>query len=84
MTVQAPVPPVTQLAVPPGEKLPLTVTLAMGANGELTSRTVTAACARQFFPFLNELPERPVTAICTLAGSAAVSVPIEYSSRFGE
>ena len=57
--VQLPLLPVTQLAVPPGAKLPLTVALATAAHGVVPgagSPTVTVAVARQPFLKLLALP----------------------------
>jgi len=73
VSVQVPLVSVTQLAVPPGTKLPLTVAFAMAVL-EPTSRTVAVARARQFLPFLLQVPVNDLTA--TTAGAGAVGVPV--------
>ena len=61
LIMQLPVVPVTQLLVPPGTKLPLTV--ALGTTALVwVSRIVTMTLACQFFPVLIALPDRDFTA----------------------
>ena len=72
LMVQMPVLAVTQLAEPPGEKLPLTVAFATIAL-VLMSRIVTAAYARQLAPLLAEFPDRDLTA--TTCFSASFGAP---------
>ena len=72
LMVQPPVLAVTQLATPPGTKLPLTVTFGT-TDEEVRSRIVTVAYARQPLPCFAELPVRDFTAICWFA--ACVGAP---------
>ena len=67
LMVQLPVLAVTQLATPPGTKLPLTVTLGTTAE-EVTSRIVTVAYARQPLFCFVDWPVRDFTAMCWFAG----------------
>ena len=83
LMVQLPVLAVTQLATPPGTKLPLTVTLGTNAK-EVRSRIVTVAYARQPEFCFADLPVRDCTAICCVAGCVGAPAASEKTSRFGE
>src|SRR5512133_1402325 len=84
VSVQVPVLAVVHDALPPAEKLPETVALAMFAP-VFTSRTVTAADARQLPPERAELPDMDLNATVCDAGWGAGALPAsENSSRFGE
>lgn len=61
LMLQLPALPVTQLAVPPGEKLPLTVAFATPAL-VVTLRIVTVATACQLLLVMVALPTRDLTA----------------------
>jgi hypothetical protein len=77
VNVQLPVAPVTQLAVPPGEKLPATVAPETVVP-LLTSRTVTTAEALQLPPVLAALPAMDLIATVFAVGAgAALPLPSE-------
>ncbi len=79
--VQLPVLAVTQLSVPPGTKLPVTVALAKLAL-LFTSRTVAVTCARQLVPDLLDFPVR--LRMATVFGATGALLANEYTKRFGE
>ena len=68
LSLQLPVLPVRQLALPPGLKLPLTVALATAAT-VLVLYMLTVALAVQFLRVLDAEPLIDCTAIVALAGS---------------
>ena len=79
--VQLPVLVVTQLSVPPGTKLPVTVAPAT-VKLLLRSRTVAVTCARQPVPALLDLPVRLLMA--TVFSTAGALLASENSKRLGE
>lgn len=83
VSVQLPVLAVTQLTVPPGEKVARTVALATAAL-VLMLRIAAVACARQSRPALIACPLRDFTAITGLGASVGLPPASVYSSRLGE
>ena len=83
LKVQFPVVLVTQEAVPPGKKLPLTVAFATNAP-VFMSRIVTLTLARQFLPILVDIPVSDLTATTVLSGSVGEPAASEYTKRFLE
>ena len=83
MSLQLPVLAVTQLFVPPGLKLPLTVALATAAP-VLTSRMETVEPAVQLVFFLVDEATIDLTATTCFATLAGAPVASEYASRLGE
>lgn len=76
VSVQLPVLPVTQLPLPPGEKLPDTVALATAAP-LLMSRTVTTAEARQLLRDELALPAMDFTAtVWAVCAGGAILPPL--------
>ncbi len=83
--LHAPVLPVWQLAMPPTEKLPLTVALATAAP-VLILRIVTVALAFQLElkPLLEPQPVIDFTATACTGGSVGAPAASEKTSRLGE
>ena len=83
VNLQAPMLVVTQFALPPGEKLPLTLAPAT-TEPVLRSRIVTVALAFQLAPLLAALPTMDFTATNWASGSVGAPAASEYTNLLGE